>query len=297
MKREFIMINSNSNNSKKIIEYFKLCRVQYHISKDVVSNSRKIIEKIREGYRKFIICGGDGAINKFVNEIMKLKEEIRKDISIGIIPSGRANDLASFMGIPSNFEKALDVALKGKTKRIDLIKVNDNYVVTGGGLGLPKEIIEEIEALSNIFIGRLLKKKIGEVIYLLYALKKFIFGYDGVKIKINNLKQYDKLMAIYLLNQPFLGKRFNLAPKANNNDGYFNVTMIKFVKSTLLNLRVLSLGIKGKLNKLPIVNEKQENRLIIKTDKEMYFMGDGELFDKNKIFNIKIVPKAIKIIC
>lgn len=297
MKKPLIVINNNSNKSKILIRYLDSLGLSYYLSHRYDFTSNELKNKIAKGYRCFVICGGDGSIHRFVNEVMNLPDHIRKEISIGIIPSGRANDLARYMNIPLEFDQALNKAMKGKTKSIDLIKVNKNYMVTGGGLGLPTETIEEIDSLSKGIIGSFLKKRLGEIVYLLYTLKKFIWGYKGVEIKHNKTKSYEKLMAIYILNQPSLGKRFNIAPKAKNNDGYFEVIRINATNNIFANLKVLSLGIKGRLNELPIVTELKTNKLTVKTNNKIFFMGDGELFDRNNTFKISIVPKAINIIC
>lgn len=297
MKEPLIIINNNSNNSKSLIAHLGSLKIPYYLSNHYTLTAKELNERVLQGYRTFIICGGDGALHRFINEVMKLPIIIRKEISIGIVPSGRANDLARYMGIPLEFNRALELAMKGKTKNIDLIKVNKNYVVTGGGLGLPTETIQEIDSLSKRIIGNLLKKRLGEFIYFLYTLKKFIFGYRGVEIKYDKMQSYEELMAIYFLNQPFIGKRFNLAPGAKNNDGYFEIKRIKKTNNIFTNLRVLSLGIKGRLSELPIVVEDKTKKIVIRTNKEIYFMGDGELFDQNNNFEISIVPKAIKVIC
>ena len=147
-----------------------------------------------------------------------------------------------------------------------------------------------MNSLSRNFITRSIKKILGESIYLWITLKKFIFGYKGIE------ETNDKLLAIYVLNQSFIGKRFNIAPEAKNNDGYFNIKFVKMPPTFLSNFKTLSYGGKGRIDELDWVIKKKTQKLIINLKEPFYFMGDGELLEKSKQFTIETVPEGINII-
>ena len=288
-KEPIILVNLESNNSRKVITYLKDNNLRYYPTDNIEKSKRLIKEKVIQGYKDFIICGGDGTINKFVNEYQKLPLIKRKGINLGIVPCGRANDLALSLNIPFNIKKAFGVTKKRKTKSIDIIKVNNSYFITGGGLGLPTEIIIGVNKLSKNIFTKTIKSILGESIYLWITLKKFIFGYKGIEDTKN------KLLAIYILNQPFIGKNFNIAPEAKNNDGYFDAKIVKIPPTFLSKFKTLSKGSKGEIDELNWVINKKERKLQIKLEQPVYFMGDGELFEKGKKFNIEVTPNAINI--
>jgi diacylglycerol kinase family enzyme len=62
--------------------------------------------KIREGYRKFIIVGGDGTLNETINGIFAQKELEPTEITIGMIPVGTGNDWSRMFGIWSSTRTA-----------------------------------------------------------------------------------------------------------------------------------------------------------------------------------------------
>jgi len=284
MKNTFIIVNPKSFKSNDVINYLNSKGLNYELSYNK-EDMENLLNKIEEGYKKFVICGGDGTINKFINAFMKIPEGFRKRISVGIIPCGRANDLARAIKIPINVEKAFNVIEENGTKKIDLIKVNNSYFITGGGLGLPAEIVNDVD---NI---KLIKRIFGESIYFWITLKKFIFGYRGIE-EIKN-----RLLAIYVLNQSFIGKRFDIAPEAKNNDGYLDVKIVKMPPTFLSNFKTLSYGSKGKIDELYWVIKKKTKNLIINLKEPSYFMGDGELLEKSKQFTIEVVPEGINISC
>jgi len=288
MTKQIILVNPRSNNSKNVVKYLKLKNISY-------SPTDQAQNKIREGYKDFIICGGDGTINKFVNMIMELPEKERSSIKIGIVPCGRANDLARYMEIPLDTNLAFEKLRERNTKNIDLIKVNDNYIITGGGIGLPSETVEDVDKFSNSFLGRHIKIYLGDLSYLIFTLKKFVFGYKGVEVILNGYT--NNLLAIYILNQPFLGKRFNLAPNAKNNDGLFEVKIVEIPPTFISHFKTLSKGLSGKLKDLKWIKEKKVKKISFTLKEPLSFMGDGEVFKPTKDYTAEIIPRGITIFC
>jgi|TARA_B100001971_G_C18267064_1_gene594119 diacylglycerol kinase family enzyme len=285
MKKERIfLVNKDSNNSQKVVDYLKSNNVRYYLGHDLERSKIKLREFFDVGHTEFIICGGDGAINKFINEYMKLPKNKREHISLGIIPCGRANDLARALKIPLNVEDSFNVFKKGKTSKVDLVKVNDTYFITGGGIGLPMEIIKDVNKLSKT-----IRRIVGGTVYFWITLKKFIFGYEGIRIS------RERFLAIYVLNQPFIGKNFNIAPEAKNNDGLLNAKFVRMPKTFLSKFRTLSKGSNGKIDELEWVKSKETQKLKIQLENSSQFMGDGELLAKGNEFSIELIPNEIKI--
>ena len=261
MYKQVIIVNPNSNNAKKVIRYLESKNMQYYLTDEIE-------KKIKEDNKEFLICGGDGTINRFINMIMKMPKKKRIPIRFGIIPCGRANDLARYMKIPLNIKHAFNKLKDNKEKKIDLIKINKNYIVTGGGVGLPAETVMNVNSFSNGFPGRYLKKSLGDLSYLLFTLKKFILGYEPIEIAGKN--KPNKLLAIYVLNQPFLGKRFCLAPEAKNDDGKIDIKIIDIPPSFSKHFNTLSKGIKGELKDLEWVKSKKTAKLIFDRPVKFY---------------------------
>ncbi len=59
-------------------------------------------------YDVFFVAGGDGTVNEVVNGMMK--SDVRP--SLGILPSGTANDIAAILGVPRILTCALRMYMK-----------------------------------------------------------------------------------------------------------------------------------------------------------------------------------------
>lgn len=52
----------------------------------------------QNGYDTIIIMGGDSALNRALNGVLVLGDEVRQRVALGVIPNGRGNDFATFWG-------------------------------------------------------------------------------------------------------------------------------------------------------------------------------------------------------
>ncbi|MGL6100502.1 MAG: diacylglycerol kinase family protein, partial [Fusobacteriaceae bacterium] len=103
-----------------------------------------------EEYEYILIAGGDGTINKVVNQ-MKSREI---DIPIAVLPTGTANDFAFALGLDGDISKDIEKILSGKINEIDLVKANGRYFVNVLTSGLFTEVSQNTPAYLKNNIGK-----------------------------------------------------------------------------------------------------------------------------------------------
>ena len=84
-------------------------------------------------YEVLVFAGGDGSFNEVV---MGLGERENRPI-LGYIPTGTVNDIARSTGIPRNIKGAVKNIVNSQAYALDVMKVNDSYVMyvaCSGGL-------------------------------------------------------------------------------------------------------------------------------------------------------------------
>jgi diacylglycerol kinase (ATP) len=284
-----IIINNICN--RRTHELTKLLKVKYPsieilTTEDPSGIPESLDYAIRNKVELLISSGGDGTLNHLINEIMKRKESVRNNLLLGVLPCGKANDMARELDIPGDLDRALKKIIFGVKKNIDLIKVNNKYFITGGGFGLPVEIIKEKDKIS-------FSNYMGEKVYFYSVLKLFSSIYRGIdKLKANK-RTMNNLMLYAIMNQSFVGKRFHLSPLAKNDDGYFDICVIKRGKSRLGDIIMLKKVMQKKHVRSNGVKVYRTKNISINFDKKEYFMADGELIDLSKKFNFSIMSKAL----
>ena len=106
-----------------IQKYLREKRVSYDFvqSEDKESVERLAAMLAAHGYRTIGVVGGDAALNRALNGILTVGEQVRKEVSLGVIPYGWANDFAKFWGLDEDdYKKSVDVLLAGRTRKVDV---------------------------------------------------------------------------------------------------------------------------------------------------------------------------------
>ena len=289
MEYPAIIVNSNSENSKEA----KTCLSRRDIP-FYESTSRKDAEQLLGDFvgsdvRDIMVCGGDGSANVLLNAYMNLPLEMQANVNFSFLPSGKANDFVRALGQPLRFEESLDYVLNvASIDSVDVIRVNENYFFTGGGIGLCTDTVQLAETLKKRF-PRFVKLT-GQRIYTVCAASKCLSGYQPAEFEDDQ-----QFLVIAVMNQPFIGRRFVLAPNANNTDGKVDICYIRKPKSWMGDLWVVDRGGRGKISSLQGVTHEQTTFKSIHLTEPYTFMGDGEMLDVSSDFEIETIPRAIKV--
>ncbi len=96
-------------------------------------DAKDLEQKVREGasqYDAIVFSGGDGTFNNVLHGAEGT------NVQLGYLPTGTVNDVARSLGIPRSVRGALRVVLKGRSERLDCIRVGeDRYAMYIAGAG------------------------------------------------------------------------------------------------------------------------------------------------------------------
>ena len=70
---------------------------------------------MRGGAGLLVVVGGDGSVNEVVNGIADME-----DVALAVLPRGTGRDFARTLGIPRDLDAAVEIALAGDVREIDL---------------------------------------------------------------------------------------------------------------------------------------------------------------------------------
>lgn len=189
--------------------------VPYRIQKDRdIDEAFDIIDK---DYKYVLVAGGDGTVDSVVNAMMNRGI----NLPIGILPVGTANDFGKFIGIPSDVTKACKQILESEPKAVDIGKINDKYFVNVASSGLFTDVSQKTDLN--------LKNTIGKLAYYLKGIEE-IPNFRRLKVHLKSKEvDFDGEMYLILVFNGQTAGNFKLATRADVNDGYLDVIMIKAV--------------------------------------------------------------------
>ena len=170
---------------------------------------------VRQGVDLVLGAGGDGTIRVICSELADT------GIPFGLIPAGTGNLLAKNIGIPLDATLALDVALDGEDKAIDLVGVtvdartHHDFAVMAG-IGIDAAIMEGTNAD--------LKKAVGSAAYFVSAAQQAKHKALLTRIQVDDGEPLERLAHVIVIgNVGFLQGKLPLIPDARPDDGLLDV--------------------------------------------------------------------------
>lgn len=224
-------------------------------------------EAVKNGYSPIISAGGDGANGDVVNGLFRSNG--RGVIGpLGILPLGTANDFARNLGLPIKLEEAANAIASGKTRRIDLGKVNQWVFQNNSAVGLEPTVTQ--------WNARMVRFK-GVLRYLIAALRAINSGPSWkARLTWDDGEYEGPLTLVSVGNCPVTGGLFRMTPAADPQDG--KLTFIYgFVPSRLKMLALLPRTINGSHVDDPAVHQHHTTRLVIELSPGSPIQIDGEL--------------------
>jgi YegS/Rv2252/BmrU family lipid kinase len=182
-----------------------------------------------------IVCGGDGTVREVCAELAGT------GIPVGIVPAGTGNLLARNLGIPLYVRSAVDVALNGQDRAIDLVEVSgdgidDDHFLVMAGMGFDAAIMEGV--------NEDIKKRIGWFAYVISGLKSLMFPAVRIEVSVDGGDfTRHRARTVVIGNVGSLQAGMPLLPDAAIDDGRLDVVILhpqRFLSWIPLAWRVLA---------------------------------------------------------
>jgi diacylglycerol kinase family enzyme len=168
---------------------------------------------------------------------------------------------------------------------MDLIRINERFMATNGGIGLGSEVAERINKIRAQFPSfKKVMKFSGKKIYSFFVVQELLsvdFDYYDLQIESKEFNDIVRAATILINNQPILAGTFNIAPKTRNDDGKFNVSILTHSSRARLVQCVYNIS-QGQVptNDPDFISFETTDVKIKNLDKQkaVNFFGDGEIF-------------------
>lgn len=245
-------------------------------------------------YDVFVFAGGDGSFNEVVQG---LGEKENRPL-VGYIPTGTVNDIARSLGIKRSIKGALKTIVTGEEKRLDVMKVNDNYVmyvVASGGL-----------TGCSYTAPQKYKKRMGKLAYAFEVLRRdLVIDEYTFRFEDNNeIREADAVMVMIMNSRSVASMRLNAG--ALMDDGEVEIlivtqrklkyesTMFRHIRYLFSALRVFVLGY-NVLKRSGRVFTARGSRFKIDVGEDVVWNFDGERGVSGPI-ELQVLPRHINVI-
>jgi len=235
-----------------------------------------------EGYNFIVSCGGDGTHHRAL-QVMAGSRFV-----MGFIPMGTGNDFPANLGIPNDLDSACDLLLKGKIRKIDVIRVNDGEYMAGvGGIGFDSEVNSIANRISRFVRGR--------AAYVLpVLLKTLTYQPKNIVMRVDDERIEGKALMVAFGNIKSYGKGMQITPLAEPDDGLLDICWVDPVK-TLRLYRFFPTVFTGEHIEMPEVRYYRASTVHVETALPMDLYGDGEYICQTP-FTLRLIPQALRVL-
>jgi diacylglycerol kinase (ATP) len=208
-----------------------------------------------------VVAGGDGTLARQIPRALAL------DVPMGIVPLGTVNDLSRSLAIPFDVEGACDVIASGRTRSIDVARVNGSYYVTEASIGISSRVARLQRSQGKHRFGPFLV--LASLVRALRHARPFHaeIGYDGKRERF-------KVMQLTVANSPRFGG-FIAVDGAAIDDGWLDCYSVE-IDNVLQFFSVAGAIVAGKRRSTRGLRTFRSKAFDVWTRRRHHVSADGE---------------------
>lgn len=250
-------------------------------SDDLVEQAR---QAVADGVDRLLVAGGDGTFH-FVAQGLA-----GSSCALGPIPTGRGNDFAADLGVPTDLEAAVRFALSGPVREIDLGRVGDRFFTGYFGVGFDSEAAHVAQGAPGFLVGPL---------PYIYGVLRTLMTFEPPVLKVDREGESfeDRAMFAVVCNVSRFGGGMRIAPMARIDDGELDLVVAREL-TRLQILRVFPKVFSGEHIHHPAVQTSRLQSVQIEVDRPLIMACDGEPIGRvaGGAIEVKIAPRALRVI-
>lgn len=227
-----------------------------------------------------VVAGGDGTVNEVASALM------HTETALGIIPCGSGNGLARSLGLPMDFDSAIEIIARNQPCAIDCGVADNRPFFCTFGMGFDAVVTEKFAS----------GYRRGKMQYVRSALLEYInFTPDSYALEIDGEIYTEEALLIAVCNTPQYGNNAYIAPRASLTDGFLDVTVIRngpIIQQAMAGIGLLS----GQIDRNRYVDTFKAKEVKIIRLKDGPAQIDGEPLPLGRKVSIYCDPSCLKVL-
>lgn len=268
-----LVVNTRSRSGERAFEharrYLRELGVRVEAEYDLHDPARlpETVREVAGEYEMVILGGGDGTVSSSVDFLAG------REIALGLLPLGTANDFARTLGIPTDLARACETIARGKLVDIDLGLAGDNYYVNLASVGLSAGVTQALTSR--------LKKTAGAAAYTVAAVKAFL-KHEPFSARLtfpdgdHEPVEHERLLQVAVGNGRFYGGGMVVSPGSGIDDSTLDVYAIPLGRHRDL-VGIARYLKSGDFVRSEGVSHFETSRVVVETEPHLPVNVDGEL--------------------
>ena len=246
---------------------------------------KKVLKLIKdEGVERLLVWGGDGTVRRCIDTVVGKG----LDASIGILPAGTGNLLATNLGIPIDLRAAVDVAVHGSPEPLDVGVMNDEHFAVMAGTGFDALMIRDADENQ-------LKERFGRAGYVWAGINNIDVSPAQATIEVDGEPWYSgDATCVIVANVGTILGGVQAFPEASPTDGRLDVGVVR-ARTRSDWARVMASAIARRASSSALTEVITAERVSIRLDRTFPWELDGGDRDRDDTFEVTCKPGAIRI--
>lgn len=227
---------------------------------------------------RVVAWGGDGTINEVAGPL------VGTTTALGIVPAGSGDGIACSLGLPLATDRALELALTGRTGSIDVGFLGARHFLNIGGIGFDA-------AVGRAFNAR---RKRGGLGYLTGGLS-MAFSYRCLpyELRLDNEVWSGERFVVVFANGREYGNHVVVAPDADPADGRLDVLVVAGGPALRQFWRARRLLVRQRSPAEGLYRTQVTSASI--SGDSLVCHVDGEVFETAGSIDVKLAPKGLQV--
>ena len=231
-----------------------------------------------EGAELVFACGGDGTVMSVVTALAG------SDVAMAVLPAGTGNLLAANLGLAGDPATAIQVALDGGRRRIDVGVVGDMCFAVMAGMGFDAQMLAGTSEQA--------KKRLGWLAYVGGAFKHLRDRPMRARIVLDGGAPMPRRPRTVIVgNVGRLQGGVRLLSRADPADGKLDVAILS--PNNLGHWASLAWAVLRRRDRVPLMETFTAERVEIYSRRSEPRQLDGDLIDPGRSLKINIKPRAL----
>jgi diacylglycerol kinase (ATP) len=233
------------------------------------------------GFSPIIAWGGDGTVNEVGSALAF------RDSALGIVPAGSGNGLARELGISLEPMRALETAVRGTDRTIDIGELGGRLFLNLAGIGLDAAIALAFGQLEGRGLRRYVRATMSTVLRYTPEVYQVMTdtqpdAFDGAALMVE------------FANGTQFGNGATIAPRARLDDGLLDLVIVapRGACRAVWGARRL---FNGTIDRDPSVQTMTARRVTIDGQRPMCFHVDGEVVEGGTTLDAVLHPAALRV--
>jgi YegS/Rv2252/BmrU family lipid kinase len=234
---------------------------------------------VAEGVDLVMAQGGDGTVMACVTGLAG------SDVPLAVLPGGTGNLLATNFDVPADLDGAVQVALHGERRRLDVAAMGEDRFVVMGGIGFDAAMLADADPR--------LKERLGAVAYVISGLGQVRRRPARFELRLDDGDPFTRVgQGVLVGNLGRLQGGLPIMPDARPDDGLLDVAVLRtraMPDWVRLAVRVLL----RRRRKDPELEVFRARRVEVRCDRPQPVERDGDPAGDSDHLVVEVVPAAL----